>query len=313
MNVTSGSDSSPVWTYTHNELIREGYALISLSAQEAGAASTKAMDPERYRSLLHPGDNYSYDIFSQAGQAVWDHADVLLDGLKPKRVLAAGESQSAYRLVSYANAVHPLVTVYDGYLLQSRLANAAPLAVADDVSGSTEIRSDLGVPVLMFQTETDVNEATRQADTSTYRLWEVAGTAHFDVYGGGIGLIDTGHGEGAVLAVEALLDPPSTVFGSINCDKPINAGPMSFVLSAAVDALNEWVTTGTPPASAETLRATDFVPYSAVYARDAQGNALGGIRTPFVDVPLAALSGTGNTGGGGFLPVIRNYRTAQRG
>ncbi|PCC99540.1 alpha/beta hydrolase domain-containing protein [Halopseudomonas pelagia] len=36
MNVTSGSDSSPVWTYTHNELIREGYALISLSAQAAG-------------------------------------------------------------------------------------------------------------------------------------------------------------------------------------------------------------------------------------------------------------------------------------
>tara|TARA_R110000850_G_scaffold276258_1_gene417884 strand:- start:3463 stop:4923 length:1461 start_codon:yes stop_codon:yes gene_type:complete len=300
MNVTSGSDSSPVWTYTHNELIREGYALISLSAQAAGVASTKTMDPERYASLLHPGDNYSYDIFSQAGQAVRDHADVLLNGLQPKRVLAAGESQSAYRLVSYVNAVHPLVTVYDGYLLQSRLANAAPLAVADDVSGSTEIRSDLGVPVLMFQTETDVNEATRQADTSTYRLWEVAGTAHFDVYGGGIGLIDTGHGEGAVLALEALLDPPSTVFGFINCDKPINAGPMSFVLSAAVHALNEWVTTGTPPASAETLQATDFVPYSPVYARDAQGNALGGIRTPFVDVPLAALSGTGNTGGGGF-------------
>src|SRR5690606_3505622 len=122
----------------------------------------------------------------------------------------------------------------------------------------------------------------------------------FDVYGGGIGLIDTGDEEGAVLALEALLDPPSTVFGFINCDKPINAGPMSFVLSAAVHALNDWVTTGTPPASAEILQATDFTLYSPRYARDAQGNALGGIRTPFVDVPLAALSGTGNTGGEGF-------------
>ena len=77
----------------------------------------------------------------------------------------------------------------------------------DDVSGSTEVRSDLGVPVLIFQTETDVNAVTRQVDTATYRLWEVAGTAHFDAYGGGLGLMDTGDGEGAVRALQALRNP----------------------------------------------------------------------------------------------------------
>jgi hypothetical protein len=38
----------------------------------------------------------------------------------------------------------------------------------------------------VFQTETDVsfsNLAARQPDTSTYRLREVAGTAHYDYYG----------------------------------------------------------------------------------------------------------------------------------
>lgn len=300
MNVTSGSDSSPVWIYTHNELIREGYVLISLSAQAVGVESTKAMDPSRYARLQHPGDNYSYDMFSQAGQAVWDHAEILLDGLQPQRLLGAGESQSAYRLVTYANAVHPLVTVYDGFLLHSRLANAAPLSAADDVSGSTAIRADLGVPVLMFQTETDVNQVTRQPETPMYRLWEVAGTAHFDAYGGGTGLNDSGDGQGAVQAIETLLNPPDTVFGFIHCDKPINAGPMSFVLSAAVHELNEWVRTGTPPASADLLQATDFALYNPVFTRDEFGNTRGGIRTPFVDVPLAALSGTGNTGGNGF-------------
>lgn len=85
--------------------------------------------------------------------------------------------------MTYANAVHPLVTVYDGFLLHSRLANPAPLFAEGDVSGSTAIRPDLGVPVLVFQTETDINEVTRQPETSTYRLWEVAGTAHFDAYG----------------------------------------------------------------------------------------------------------------------------------
>src|SRR5690606_3550209 len=115
MNVTSGSDVSPVLIYTHNELIREGYVLVSLSAQAAGVESTKALDPERYTRLQHPGDNHSYDIFSQVGQAVWDHADLLLDGLIPQRVIGAGESQSSYRLVTYANAVirwSPCMTVF---------------------------------------------------------------------------------------------------------------------------------------------------------------------------------------------------------
>jgi len=304
MNVTSGSDVSPVLIYTHNELIREGYVLVSLSAQAAGVESTKALDPERYTRLQHPGDNHSYDIFSQVGQAVWDHADLLLDGLIPQRVIGAGESQSSYRLVTYANAVHPLVTVYDGFLLHSRLAKPAPLATEGDVPGSTAIRPNLGVPVLVFQTEADINEVTRQSETSTYRLWEVAGTAHFDAYGGGAGLTDTGDGQGAVLAVQALLSPPKSVFGLITCDKPINAGPMNFVLSAAIHALDKWVRTGNPPATANQLQAIDFTLYSPRLERDASGNALGGIRTPFVDVPLAVLSGAGNSGGNGFCGLF---------
>ena len=43
----------------------------------------------------------SFDIYSQAGQAIRDNADVILDGLKPKHIIAIGESQSAGRLVTY--------------------------------------------------------------------------------------------------------------------------------------------------------------------------------------------------------------------
>lgn len=301
MNVTSGRDASPVWIYTHNELVREGYVLISLSAQSVGVESAKAQDDPRYSKLHHPGDIYAYDIFSQAGQAVRDRADVLLGGLEPHRVLAAGESQSAYRLITYFNAVQPQVSVYDGFLLQSRAAKAAYLASPGDVSGETQIRADLAVPVLVFQTETDINEAARQPETSTYRLWEVAGTAHFDAYGGGIGLTDTGDGHVTVLALKTLQAPPNNVFGLINCDLPINSGPTNFVLSAAVHSLNEWVRTGTPPTSEDRLQATDFALYNPKFKRDELGNALGGIRTPFVDVPLAVLRGTGNTGDGGWF------------
>jgi hypothetical protein len=35
-----------------------------------------------------------------------------------------------------------------------------------------------------------------------------------------------------------------------------------------------------------------------VFATDANGNVLGGVRTPQVDAPIATLTGTGNTGSG---------------
>jgi len=66
------------------------------------------------------------------------------------------------------------------------------------------------------------------------------------------------------------------------------------VLNAAIAALNKWVVRGTSPPVAPLLQVVDGTP--PVISRDAHGNALGGIRTPAVDVPIAVLSGIGQTG-----------------
>src|SRR6516165_12793973 len=94
LNVSGGVDADPDWTLTHNELIRDGFAWVGISAQAVGVSALKSEDPVRYASLLHPGDSFSYDIFSQGGQAVRDSAALMLSGLKPQRLIAAGESQS---------------------------------------------------------------------------------------------------------------------------------------------------------------------------------------------------------------------------
>ena len=84
----------------------------------------KKVNPARYGSLVHPGDSFSYDMFSQAGQAIRQPS-----GSEParrshiERVIAAGESQSAFRMVTYIDAVHPLAGVYDGFLVHSRGAS----------------------------------------------------------------------------------------------------------------------------------------------------------------------------------------------
>jgi hypothetical protein len=45
-------------------------------------------------------------------------ADV--DGIAVEHLIAMGESQSAFRLLTYVNAVHPAARVYDGFLIHSR-------------------------------------------------------------------------------------------------------------------------------------------------------------------------------------------------
>ena len=110
LNVSVGSDTAPDWIGDHTELIRQGFAYVGVSAQAIGVnggtavlgAGSKGLaktNPARYGTLHHPGDAYSYDIFSQAAQAIWHpRRTSVLGGLKPKALIADGESQSAFFL-----------------------------------------------------------------------------------------------------------------------------------------------------------------------------------------------------------------------
>jgi len=320
LNVSGGADASPDWGHTHVELIRRGYAWVGVSAQAVGVNQLKCPNPPlptcpgavsgprpgdaaRYGSLNHPGDSYSYDMFSQAGQAVRDNARRVLGGLRPQRLIAAGESQSAGRMVTYINAVHPLAEVYDGYLVHSRGAGSAPLSQAPLPTVPTPvpslIRDDL-VPVLFFQTETDVagaigggGLAARQPDSSKFRLWEVAGTAHFDLYGLQTALTDTGRRQSVTAWFDSMRNPISQI-GLFTCASPINSGPQTFVLRSAIAHLDRWVDGGPPPPKAPRLQVASVAPFA--FALDANGNVRGGIRTPAVDAPVATLGGLGQSG-----------------
>ena len=310
LNVSGGNDAGPAWMLAHNQLVREGFAWVGVSAQKVGVDALKSTDPAlgdavRYAGLSHPGDSYSYDIFSQAGQALRGHARIIFGGLRPRHFIATGESQSAGRLVTYIDAIHPVAHVYDGYLVISRFAGGAALSQSPQpdvaIPALAPIRDDLGVPVLVFQTESDVvfsNVNVRQPDSRTYRLWEVAGTAHFDIYGLDIGKTDTGTGQGAAQLLASMLHPTNQPDPHFSCSVPINSGPAHFVLDTAISAINRWVARGILPPVAPRLQTTTTNPVA--FATDTHGNVLGGIRTPAVDAPVAALSGVPPQGGSQF-------------
>jgi hypothetical protein len=302
LNVSAGVDAAPDWIYAHNELIREGFAWVGISAQASGVAADKTADPVRYAALSHPGDSYSYDIYSQAGQAVRDSTAQILGGLRPRTVLAEGESQSAFRLTTYIDAVQPLVHEYDGFLVHSRGGGSAALSQAPQADSPTPqvvyFRPDLGVPVLATETETDLMALgylpDQQDDAPGFRLWEMAGTAHADNYIGTLGAGDNGSGAAGLQELDSMLNPPAGTPG-FTCAAPINTGEEHYVLDAAQQALNRWVTAGIPPATAPRLQ-VNTSGATPSFVLDANGNVKGGVRTPAVDVPVAALSGLGQSG-----------------
>jgi hypothetical protein len=77
----------------------------------------------------------------------------------------------------------------------------------------------------------------------------------------------------------------------------VNNFPMRYSWHRALDGLAVWHETGVAPASGPRLDRDD----AGVVRRDADGNALGGIRTPRIEVPVASYAPT--TAGPLFCPL----------
>jgi hypothetical protein len=67
-------------------------------------------------------------------------------------------------------------------------------------------------------------------------------------------------------------------------------------VQTAMRRLNKWIKLGIEPPTAPRIEVTSFIPRT--YARDANGNVLGGIRTPHVDAPVAVIGHDGQSGPG---------------
>ncbi|MXP20403.1 hypothetical protein GIY30_03410 [Gordonia sp. HNM0687] len=297
LNVSSGSDAAPEYAYLAEELVRGGYAWLGVSAQYTGIAGgdgsvgmsvgggprgLAAKDPERYGALTHPGDAYCFDIFGAVCAALRSPSgsDHPLTGLPVRQVLAAGESQSAMALTTYANRVAGHHDAVDGILIHSRAAAEMPFGEPgcgvdiDRVFDGTPatIADSAPVPVFVVQTETDVltnfmSVRSRQPDTDRLRIWEIAGTAHADFH---------------------QIGPYEHMLG---CPTPVNRGQQRFVLRAALRHLTTWTAGGTPPPIAGPLAVDALDTPSPRFALDELGNVLGGVRSPSVEAATQVLSG----------------------
>lgn len=291
LNVSSGADAAPDWSYLAEEIVRRGHAWVGVSAQFAGVEGGEAavgvsyVSPdglralERYAALHHPGDAYCYAIYASVAAALDDRGGPLADLVVDVR-LAIGESQSAFALTTFANVVHEQMPVFGGFLIHSRGGGSMPLGEPGRAvdprryrgEAAVPIREDLDVPVVMVQTETDVVGAlnylpARQPDSAFVRLWEVAGSAHADRY--------------VIGEFEELL----------GCPRPVNRGQQAYVVRAALRWLDGWARGGDPAPSAPRLEVQ-----GRAFVLDDAGNARGGVRTPVVEAPVELLRGDTDPG-----------------
>ncbi|MGD9796594.1 MAG: alpha/beta hydrolase domain-containing protein [Acidimicrobiia bacterium] len=290
-NVSAGFE---ILQWEGEETWAGGYVTVGVSAQRVGLHGYKAdprglvaWDPARYGELDIPSDAASYDIFSTAIRLVAPgHAATgLLPGYDVRRVVATGASQSAMRLHTYVNGVHPHVGLVDGFLLDVYGGTGAPIArrAPDGAMAAYppgQLRDDTGVPTMITNSETEAlaYAPIRRPDDERFVYWETAGMAH-------------GGASELVTAAKNLRDWGFPLGAPV--ERPADLVPNDLdkqpVEDASLHAMHRWLTEGVRPASIPPIEVAGS---PAEIVRDAHGIARGGLRLPQVEVPTATLSGT---------------------
>lgn len=308
-------------------ILEEGFAYACVSAQQVGIDGVGAApeglrvwDPDRYEALRHPGDRYSYGIFTEVALACGPDRRLAgadpMGGLDVHRLIALGASQSAARLATYLNAVQPLTGSFDAFLVLIHFGSGAALddnSIFDANAPSsssvfharTRVRDDLDVPVMIVNSETETlaYAASRQDASDRFCFWEVAGAAHVSAP------------QMARRRVKTQRDGVS-VRASPNPESTVSYAPAA---SAALLHLDRWASEGDPPPPQPLIDLRGDPP---TISRDGHDNATGGVRMPQMTVPVAhntgvsLVEGLGGLGGG-HIPFPRDllvslYGTPER-
>jgi Alpha/beta hydrolase domain len=270
-------------------------------------------------------DGITFDIAAQIGAFVRFNASSHhpLHGFSIKHVIESGFSQDGSFTFTQADIFHALERlpgggpIYDGYIPMGTNgpSNINFGLTAAGALGATDPRRQMqprDVPVIHIDTETEIAIGTltptgllfRRPDgdarNDRYRLWEVPGGAHVsNDLGDPITTLQLDAAQIQKLAAQDL--PPSgcTHQQFVNGPAVGVAGvvvpddyPFSSVQNAGFAHLLAWIEHGQAPPHADGIQVDMTATPRPVIVRDALGNALGGVRTPYVDVPITTYTPT---------------------
>ena len=261
------SGNAWMFHFTHRYTMSEGH--IGLDVLTSTHEPFAEFNEPRYRSL-RVTQGQAPEILAQVG-ALMKSTSSPIAAYRIRKMILAGTSASAAVVVNYLPAhtvlrMPDLRPIYDGFMPTSTGATIPAQATAGGTS------RPIDVPIVQVPTMTEVasaNVTARQdsdAPGSQFRAYEFAGMAHID-------------------SRDAAAYYPNP------CQRPISRFPMAAYMSVALDHLWKWVDKGTiPPHGDRILIDRNDANDGSLMALDEHGNARGGIRNPYVDVPVKAFA-----------------------
>jgi Alpha/beta hydrolase domain len=217
------------------------------------------------------------EILAQAGALLQrDPQDGPLHGVEVKHVLLAGFSGSAAVVRDFITDEHADARidggpVYEGYFPGQAAVGTVPGPIPDRDVPVIEVQGEREVIVTLEQNQGRL--AYRRPDGRNYRLYEVAALPHLTTENG-----------------------PSPLFPDPRCAWPQGASrspfPLTHIWNMALDNLVTWVGEGVPAPHASRI---ELAGDGRTVVRDAHGNAVGGVPTAYVNVPVATLGSTSTT------------------
>ncbi len=323
LNPTNWFDLEIGWAFTHDQLLLNGDAWVGITIKPIAINALQTFDPVRYASLamLNPlplsdprncatvaadssrytENGLAWDVISQVGALLKSSVSANpLQKYKVKHLYGFGYSQAGGYLQTYINTIHPLdvqangKALYDGYIIGT-FAGMIPINQCfpelPGVYAAQLTQTDprwfifgVGVPVFRVMTQSEYFQAItlRRPDGDTfpdlYRYYEVAGAAHATP-------TELDFGPTAADIAKAGRPYPET---GCYMGLPRSRFPVGMIFDGAWANLDLWVRKGIAPPHADVLAVNPAIPagYPPTLL-DPFGNAIGGVRTPYVDVPIS--------------------------
>jgi hypothetical protein len=276
-NTSSGIDHDPLWCHVGTLLQRQGDAWVAVSTRAISQDKLKETDAARYADVAIASNDLAWDILNQLGALLRSAVPPSpLSDVAISRLYLGGFSQSATETATYAMAFGPQTRIFDGYFPAAHAASLTPVAsgTAWIVNMDIAAMGACHAPVIDVEPQTDVegfsaaltpeqdyvnpggawvrrHDSDHAADR--YRLYEIAGAPHMATMSGCDGASDF---------------------------------PTSAFLRAALVRLFTWVEDGVIPPTTPRIALAQHDQISTART-DEIGNAVGGVRSPHLDVPLA--------------------------
>ncbi len=309
LNSTADFDIDRIWIVSGKELMRNGAVYIGITSKPNVLKSLTDFDGDRYNKLSWEIPYARKNIYERTDNKVFNDCpencemglfwDMLTDIAlllrtdttlfscgKRRKLILTGWSQSVSYMATYVKyfVLHKQSEkIFDGYLAAGGVHSfETPLNQAEygkDIDPAFLKLSYMPVPYIAVQTETEnakfggheVQQEDSDEKTFLYRLYELSGPTHDTKYS----LLDYYCDDADLLKIHMLPE-------YVSKDPYPNDYPYQFAFAAVMRFLLDWVRDGILPPHASRIP----VDAELNNKTDEFGNACGGVRSPFIDVPV---------------------------